>query len=105
MKLLLGTILLLVSIPSFADESAMIKQLEERIRALEAQNGSSATSGGLKVKDLGGQKIQSQRTPSSQSTPAMSAKQQAEIMEKLNSFKARRQEEVKLLDEMDSDGY
>jgi hypothetical protein len=105
MKLLLGTILLLLSIPSFADESAMIKQLEERIRALEAQNGSSATSGGLKVKDLGGQKIQSQRSPSAQSAPAMSAKQQAEIMEKLNSFKARRQEEVKLLDEMDSEGY
>lgn len=105
MKLFLGLSLLLLSPFIQADESDRVRQLEERIRALEAQNGSTATSGGLKVKDLGGQKIESNRNPSSQSAPAMSAKQQAEIMKKLNDFKARRQEEIKLLDDMDSEGY
>ena len=105
MKLILGIILLLTATSSFADESDRIKILEQRIRALEAQNGSSATSGGLKVKDLGGQKIQTQRAPSSGSAPSMTAAQQAEIMKKLGAFKERRQEEVNLLEEMEAEGY
>ncbi|MFT6068243.1 MAG: hypothetical protein ACJAT2_000010 [Bacteriovoracaceae bacterium] len=105
MKVFLSAVLLLTSSLCFADESLQIKLLEERIKALEAQNGSTATSNGLKVKDLGGRKIQNQRIPSAETAPAMSAEQQAEIMEKLNQFKSRRQEEVKLLDQMDSEGY
>ncbi len=105
MKLFLGAILLLTSSLSFADESLQIKLLEERIKALEAQNGSTATSNGLRVKDLGGHKIQNQRRPSAEPAPAMSAAQQADIMKQLNQFKSRRKEEVKLLDQMDSEGY
>ncbi len=106
MKVILTATILLFSTLSFADDSARIKSLEDRIRALEAQNGSTADSGGLKVKDLGGQKIESNRSPASRSNaPALSPAKQAEIMKQLEGFKARRQEEVQLLEQMDEEGY
>ena len=75
-----------------ANESDRIKQLEQRIKALEAQNGSTSDSSGLKVRDLGGEKIEQERSISSTSGAgsSLSPEQQAEVMKKLSSFKKRR---------------
>jgi hypothetical protein len=83
-----------------------IKYLEQRIEKLEAEK---ATSNGLKVKDMDGEKVKSKASRAlsnyGSAAPALSKKQQEEIMNQIELFKKRSQENQKILDEIMNEDF
>lgn len=106
MKLVAFSLSLLFVTSAFGKEFFLRKldELERRISALEAKvNGSTPQkSSGLKVKDMGNQKVNTSRgiSSGSASTPQLSKEQQEEIRKQLEFIKSRQQESQKILDEL-----
>lgn len=103
--------LLFMSTSVFAAEMTdkeRIKRLEARILQLEQaqRNQKTPSTGGLKVKDMNGQNVQTlpgarlRGVAGAGQMPAMTKEQQDEIMKQIELFKQRQIESQKLLDEL-----
>ncbi|MBD66759.1 MAG: hypothetical protein CME62_16245 [Halobacteriovoraceae bacterium] len=104
MKIIVLCLTFVTSLVVLADTASdsKVAELEARIKALESQLGTSATSNGLKVQDMGNTEMKNQlggRNVSSE-TPKLTEEQQKEIMQTIELYKQRQAESQKLLDEL-----
>jgi hypothetical protein len=102
----------LIFLVMYITTHAFSQTLENRVvllekKVMELQN-LNKTKNGLKVKDMGHKKMNSnKRTLSSYSkeSPQLSKEKQKEIMDQIKIFKAKREESQKLLDELMKDEF
>ena len=107
----LFVVILLVSSFSYAGNDAemmaKLKKMENRIKELESKNSQNSQNT-LKVEDMGNKEVDSKEMSeegqgTSGETPEMSDSKKKEIMDTLKQYKSRRAEEMKILEELDSE--
>ena len=112
MKLIIILLISSFSSMSFAESvEQRLEKLQRRVIELEKRLGnepSSTKTSGLKIKDLKNKKIESKSRALSSygsTAPQLSRKQQKEIMNQIEQYKKKSQENQKVLDQIMKDDF
>jgi hypothetical protein len=112
MKPLIIVLSVLFSTAAFSNSvEGRLAKLQKRVIELEEKLSNSKKipkSTGLKVKNMKNEKINSRSLSSygkESSTESLSKKQQTEIMDQINTFKKKSEENQKVLDELMKDDF